>query len=450
VPATYLRAGPVQRAFRFSDKHIEILYQSVDLDANAETLLKSLPTEQKRRYIEIVLQGSMKSLGPAGILRYQPVIDALSPDDKQRQQLVETLWEDTRRYLAIPLKELPALDKQTSEAVDSILTSEQRATLEKFLGESVEKLDFSLAEAALPAESRGSNPSRAATTDPSSLFPPPDSAESRGPDTARGATPRRLVYPVRNGSAGEFAAVLRQRFRTGVDVLDVGAPVNNALRIAVAPDLCNELLAALPELDRPRQRLIVDIMIAEMPSPRDVDAVASGDQEAADDREFSGPVEQVQARLEALSRQKRLAALRQIRLAVLEDLEDVGDFGENVNFVSAVYTPPQMAFAFSTFRIGFAGVHVNVMSRVIDDKAAILRLVARGHRIQIPAQGAELGLGADGPLAVEEEIAELVSAEVRVPLGQAVLAPAPKAAGSAGPARLRVVVAVRLAESTPP
>jgi hypothetical protein len=384
--------------------------------------LKTLTPEQARRYTEIVLQGSIKSDGPAVVFRYRPVVDALSPSADQQRRLLEALWDDTGRYLETPRPELaaklPELDKQAAAAIDAILSAEQREKLARFLGQPADGVD------AAPIET---TPARAES------FRPPVS--------------RRLAYPVRHGSAADLAEVVRQHFREAGDVHAEAAPADNVLLVAAPPALFDDVRATLPRLDRPRQTVIVDVLLVESPSLRESDRAA--DEPRLSDRDLSGPIEQVTARLEVLLRQKKLIGLRRIRLETLEDQTGTFEAGREVMAITAANLT-RTGFWIPILRSRSVGTAVNVTPRVTPANQVALDLELQDARLETPEDADELGLGPNGPLIAQDaRLARLTSA-LTVPIGEAAVVEGLQYDGKDQSQELRVIVAVRLAGNTSP
>ena len=108
-------------------------------------MLELLGDAQLQRYRGILLQGYVRSDGPATIFRHKFVLDALSLTDDQKQGLLRIVREDTRAYLQISLADLierqPALDEKTAGRLEAVLTDDQRGKLAKLLGEPADCLN---------------------------------------------------------------------------------------------------------------------------------------------------------------------------------------------------------------------------------------------------------------------------------------------------------------------
>jgi WD40 repeat protein/serine/threonine protein kinase len=386
-------------------------------------LLRALTPQQGRRYTELVLQGSINREGPAVVFRYRTVLDALSPSPEQERRLLEVLWDDTRRYLETPREELaeklPDLDRQTTTLIDAILSAEQRDKLVYFLGK--------------PADDEG----------PTEEKLPPRRAEP-APETVR----RRLVYPVRHGSASDLAEIVRRQFGEAGDVQAVPAPADNVILVAAPSARFDEVRATLSKLDRPRRTVIVDVLHFETPVPRE--STAAKDEPWLSKQEMSGPIEQVEARLDALHKQKKLTGLRRMRLETLEGQTSALHAGREIAAITGARASSPTTFWSPIVSNRREDTAVWVTASITPANRISLDLEVRVRRVSMPEDADELGLGPDGPLIAQEADLKRLARTLTVPVGEAVLVEGVQDDAKADLQELCVIVAVRIAESTSP
>ena len=427
LPRNRLGGSLINQALHLSPEQTKAIYQSSEVDPGNPKV--ALTPRQEQRYVQIMLQGCVKSDGPAAIFRYRPVIDELSPSPDQMRRLLELLWEDTRRYLAIPRQELadklPDLDRETAASVDAILSGEQREKLGRLLGEPADKPESVEPKAGTPTASSGQLKEHAGQY-------------------------HRLVHPVRHGSARDLAQVVRQRFPEEADVLAAAEPTGNFLLIAAAPSRFDEVRSSLLQFDRPRKSIIVDLLLVESPSSAGADWAADGDEHWVDERELVGTIDDVTHRLEALVQQKRLGGLRRFRLETLEDRKGMVQARRQVMIISAALDTGSAGFASAVLRPYNVATVIHVTPRVIEAGRISLELAVRDERLRAPRNADELGMGPDGPLIVPEVVSEVFPTTATVPSGQAALVKHNKGDERSKPPEWCIIVAARLAEDALP
>ncbi len=143
--AVLLQMAAIQDELELSDEQREAVSNTSELIRNREKVMEILSEKQRKRFMEILLQGEVRRDGPAALFRYRPVIEALALNEDEQRWLLEVVQEDTRSYLRIPLEEfsekLPDLDAATAAKLESVLTDEQREKLAGLLGEPAHSID---------------------------------------------------------------------------------------------------------------------------------------------------------------------------------------------------------------------------------------------------------------------------------------------------------------------
>jgi len=101
---------------------------------------------------------------------------------------------------------------------------------------------------------------------------PRGDAQDNPPPSRRGGTepaPKgtRTLYPVKNGDAAALAEVLARNFKGEATVSAL--PSRNALLVTASPQVTADLTKLLDQIDRKRQTVEVEVVLAEVPAPKD-------------------------------------------------------------------------------------------------------------------------------------------------------------------------------------
>ncbi|MBS0262440.1 MAG: hypothetical protein JSS02_10860, partial [Planctomycetes bacterium] len=357
-----------------------------------DRLLKLLTPAQRREYLELVLQGCTSADGPASVFRFRPVIDALALSDEQNRRLLETLWDDTRRYVNMPLPELaeqiPQLDERTAKAVDSILSGEQRQLLTQLLGQ--------------PAEDRpADNQPDGSNGNPTAVAMPANDS-------------RRFLYHTRHRSARDLVAVTQRRFAADGRVRATASPQGDDVLLTAPGDVLEAVIAALSQVDHPQQTVLLDVVIAEVPNARQrepaTDGKANFDGASAgtpllDETELAGSFDQIRVKLEALAKEKRITNFKTFRLQVLED-ESAETQVEDAKLM--VRSAVDFNWGFWNIQIAQQPLEsrIQVTPTLTPENLIKLDLSLRHARLDTPDDADELGIGPDGPLTAKRMITD--------------------------------------------
>jgi hypothetical protein len=410
IPPRFQSAWLMERTLILSPQQAAVIRESYDSGPTQDVdgLIQHLNPEQLRQYIELVLQGSSSTDGPASVFRFRVVIDALALSEEQNRRMLEVLWDDTRRYMNVPLAELaenlPELDEQTSKAIATILTVEQRRSLRKCLGQ--------------PADDRFSNNQLG--------------SRIKNPETVAKAarSDRRALYQARHRSPRDLTNTIRRHFLPGDRVRAVASPEGNGVLLAAPVESFERVVAAISELDRPKRLVIVDIVIAEAPSDRQREPLretANPTVEGApfgaallDETELAGPIEQVTARLNILAKEKKITTWRTFRLEAVEDeaaitkVEDAALIVRGVSKFASGFSTPQ-------FWPQQLQSRIHVTPSLAADGMIKLDLTLRHTRMETPDDTDELGISPDGPLIAHHVINDRLDATLELKSGTHVI-----------------------------
>ena len=278
----------------------------------------------------------------------------------------------------------------------------------------------------------------------------PGTASGPKPKETATAKNKRRVVPVRYGSAKELAAALEKYFQGEAEIQAAPDPANNSLLIASTPGVFDEVVAAVAQLDRQPQKVIIDVLMAEVVSPHETAAGKSASEKELTDRDFAGPIEQVTARLEALDKEKRIANFKQMRVETLENRQGQTQVGEQKPMVNGFTMQGTNRTAVPTVSPRQVGAVLQVTPRVVEGNKVLLELVFRNDRVETPEDGLHLADGIDGPIIVGEVVSANLTATLTVPVGQAVVVNRVQADGKSKRTQTRIIVAARIAAESPP
>jgi type II secretory pathway component GspD/PulD (secretin) len=264
---------------------------------------------------------------------------------------------------------------------------------------------------------------------------------AKGDDTPKN---KRLVILLRHGSAKDLAATLAKHFKGDAEVQ--AEPASNCLLINAAPSVADEVVKVVQQLDRPQQLVSVEVLLAEFALKKGEGGKLEVPDKDLDEKEFSGPVKDVLAKLEALQKKGQIAALKRIQMTALEEQSVSARAQENKPMVTGVaVTGTGRVSRNITYRA--TGTVVTVTPRVAPDKRILLDLEVQDARLHVPEDGIPIGTDENGqPVKATEVVQASVKGNLAVPSGQAVAATGVKTTSKSGQAQTLVIVTARLLE----
>jgi type II secretory pathway component GspD/PulD (secretin) len=258
---------------------------------------------------------------------------------------------------------------------------------------------------------------------------------------------RRLVIPLRYGSAKELAAVLQKHFQGEAEIQAAPEPVKNSLLVAASGAVYDDVVATVALLDVPQRKVIIDVATFDIVSANEAVAAAKAAEPPLTDRDFTGPVEDVWKQLDAFGKQKRIANLKQMRVETVEGQLGTFQMGEEkprINGITPTGVPGTVTPQFQQRAVGSI---LQVTPRIVDSRRVSLDLTFRQDRIEIPDEPLQLGTGPDGPILATEVVTCNLMARLTVPVGQAVLASRVQAESRAKRSQNRVIISARIDET---
>src|SRR5262245_47809683 len=128
---------------------------------------------------------------------------------------------------------------------------------------------------------------------------------------------KRTVYVVRHSASGELAKVLGRHFKE-TELQAIPDSSSNCLLITASPAAFAEVAKLLEQLDRRPATVAVEVTILELTNRKGGDKLAPAEPDV-DERELSGVINEVMAKVQLLRKQGRVAGLRSIQLSALEN-----------------------------------------------------------------------------------------------------------------------------------
>jgi len=240
-----------------------------------------------------------------------------------------------------------------------------------------------------------------------------------------GAEPKRGAYVVKYAAAKDLAAILAKHFKGAAEV-QAGPPgTSNCLLINAPPAVFDEAMKLLDQLDRQPQSVAVEVIVVELPAKK-----ADDKGKGPDEGDFSGAIDDVAERLDAMLRKGQVAGFKRVQLRTLEGQLASLTLGETKPFATAG----------SAITYRNVGTQVKVTPQVTADRSVTLDLNVQDSR------------GRDSATApgTPEFILTSLTGKVRVASGKAVLAKDAKVTSKVGQGETLLVVGARVIESGAP
>ncbi|HVS37443.1 MAG TPA: secretin N-terminal domain-containing protein [Gemmataceae bacterium] len=255
------------------------------------------------------------------------------------------------------------------------------------------------------------------------------------------AANKRILYPVKHGSAKDLAAVLSEHFKGVAEVQASPDASGNYLLISAPAPAFDDVVKVLAQLDRPSQTVSLEIMIAS--------AAARGDKPAddIDEKSLNGTTADVEAKLRDLQSKGVLSEVKRLQLTVVEGQPTKLMLGESKPYVTGMTVT---ATGLTSRRIQYrdVGTQINATVHVSPDKTAAVDLKLEDSRMVFPEDGVPIGKDENGkPVLAADFILTTVTSKLDVPLGQARAAEGVKTEARAAKPHMIVVVAARATDA---
>jgi type II secretory pathway component GspD/PulD (secretin) len=267
---------------------------------------------------------------------------------------------------------------------------------------------------------------------------PPAARKAEG---AAGAAYKRFVYVVKHGTSKSLAETLGKHFKgADVEVQTVPQGPDNVLLIRAPAAVFGEVVQLLEQLDRRPRMVAVQVLVAEV-TPKGAEDV----QKEIDERQLSGTMNDVQARLNTLIKGGVVTGVKRVQLTAVEGQPNRVLLGENRPFVAGVHTTTTGLVSRSIMYRN-TGLSVTVTPRVSPDGTIRLDLRLEDSRPHVPADGIPIGQDEKGPVRATEFVTSTLETQLALTPGQAVPVRDVKTTSRSGRERTLVVVSGQVVE----
>jgi hypothetical protein len=235
------------------------------------------------------------------------------------------------------------------------------------------------------------------------------------------AEPKRGAYVVKHAAAKTLAGILARHFKGAAAIQTGPEGTSNCLLINAPPAVFDEVMKTLEQLDRRPHSVVVVVFIVELAAKK-----ADDTDSRPVEKDFSGAVEDVAKRLDAMVKKGQVASFKRIQLSALEGQLGSVLLGEN--------KPYALGSGAITYRN--VGTQVKVTPQVTADGSVTLDLTLQDSR------GRESSTGTGAP----EFIQTSLTGKIRVASGKAVLAKDARVVSPEGKGETLIVVGARVAD----
>jgi len=253
-------------------------------------------------------------------------------------------------------------------------------------------------------------------------------------DTPAAPKTQRAVYTVRSGDAAALAEAVTRHYQGEATVLTVPAGAGQALLIRAAEPTTAEILKLLEQLDRGPAPVEIDVYLV------DVFAKQSPFVKDPAETDWSGPADQILARLDELSKNSRTGSVQRFRLATVEGKLATATTGGNKPLtVGSVAKGGFPGGATKSIQYFPTGTTIQATPRVGVDGSIAIDLDLKETRVRAP-EPAAAGAGDEAA----ETMTGTLTSRITVPPGRAVAAQAVRTEGKAGGTIALVIVTARV------
>jgi hypothetical protein len=235
------------------------------------------------------------------------------------------------------------------------------------------------------------------------------------------AESKRAAYVVKYASAKDLAGMLAKHFKGAATIQAGPEGTCNCLLINAPSAVLDEVLKTLEQLDHRPHAVTVEVFVVELPTKK-----ANEKEKRRDERDFSGAIDDVAARLDAMMKTGEAASFKRIQLSTLEGQLGSLMLGESKPFPLG---PNQI-----TYRN--VGTQLKVTPQVAADGSVTLELTVQDSRGREPAT----------PMGGTEFIQTSLTGPITVASGKAMLAKDAKVISKEGQGETLLIVGARVIE----
>jgi type II secretory pathway component GspD/PulD (secretin) len=231
--------------------------------------------------------------------------------------------------------------------------------------------------------------------------------------------PKRGTYVVKYAAAKDLAGILAKHFKGAAEIQAGPEGTANCLLINAPPAVFDEVLKTVEQLDRRPRSVAVEVFVVELP-------IKKADDKRPDEKEFSGAIDEVAKRLDAMMKKGQVAVFKRIQVTTLEG--QLGSLALNEN------KPFAMGDSTTVYRN--VGTIMKVTPQVTADASVTLDLNVQDSR------GRD---SADQP-GKPEFILTSLAGKISVAPGKAALAKDAKVTSKEGEGETLIIVGARVTE----
>ena len=275
---------------------------------------------------------------------------------------------------------------------------------------------------------------------PGSAADPPAAAKDAGGN-------KRLLYVVKHGSAKDMADLLSRHFQGVAEFRPLPDAFGNGLLVNAAPSVYDDVVAALDKLDRPRRTVSIEVLIAEVAAAKKDGDKPGAEAPALKEKDFTGPMADVAARMEDLQKAGTFSNLRQVQITAVEGQPESVLIGGTKPFTTGVFVT---ATGLATRNIVFrrVGTQVRATASVSPDQIVTVALNIEDMVPHAAEGGVSVGTDEKGkPVWASEFGVGLWDGTVSTPSGQARAVQDVQTAGKPDGVRKILVVGARVIDA---
>jgi type II secretory pathway component GspD/PulD (secretin) len=236
------------------------------------------------------------------------------------------------------------------------------------------------------------------------------------------AEQKRGAYVVKYAAAKDLAGLLAKHFKGAAEIQVGPAGTSNCLLVNAPPAVFDEVMKTLEQLDRRPHSVAVEVFVIELPMKK-----ADDKGNRPDERDFSGTIDDVAGRLDAMMKNGQVTGVKRLRLTTLEGQPGSLNQDESKPFATSATT--------TTYRN--VGTHIKVTPEVTADGSVTLDLSVQDSHVRDSA---------DQPGKPEFVLTSL-GAKMSLAPGKAALVKDAKVVSKAGEGETCIVVGARVNEA---
>jgi type II secretory pathway component GspD/PulD (secretin) len=258
------------------------------------------------------------------------------------------------------------------------------------------------------------------------------------------AANKRLIYIVKHGTAKDLAAVLGEHFKGAAEIQALPDPSSNCLLINASPAALDEVVKVLEQLDRRPQTVSVEIVIAEIGKKADGDKTAPA--EEVDEKDFTGTLADVNARVEALQKKGVITDVKRLQLTAVEGQSASVTVGGSKPYTTGVnVTGTGRTSRSVSYRS--TGLKADASVRVSPEKIVTLDLKVEDSHPYTPEDAPQIGTDENGkPIPATEFALTNLNTKLDIASGRAQAAQGVKTQAKSDKTHAIIIVGARVVE----